>query len=288
MLLRSASTPIPNSWISQTKEPSPEPEFSRRISRTRIVSFPVSCSSSVSMGSSDDSNRRMKRTVSETDLRDLVVPKMRTSNKNNGMLNGISVDEEEEVNKEEAGFQWWRTESPGVEEECSMGGSGGKNCDGGRGGGGGCSSGGDKEWGYGDSNNGNDSTDLYYQKMIEANPGNSLMLSNYAGFLKEVREDFVKAEEYCGRAILANPNDGNVLSMYAELIWQTHKDGPRAQTYYDQAVKAAPDDCFVLASYARFLWDAEEEEGDENEVGENLSRGSEQSFFHGAPLVAAS
>lgn len=47
----------------------------------------------------------------------------------------------------------------------------------------------------------------------------------------------------------------------------------------------------MLASYARFLWDTEEEE--EEGVRENMSRGSELSYFHGAspmppPLAAAS
>ena len=35
-------------------------------------------------------------------------------------------------------------------------------------------------------NHGHESTDLYYQKMIEANPGNALLLGDYAKFLKEV------------------------------------------------------------------------------------------------------
>ncbi|XP_022755139.1 uncharacterized protein LOC111303273 [Durio zibethinus] len=254
MLLRRGSTPILNSWVPHLKKPSPEHEFSHQISRPRTVSR----SSSISVGSSDDSNRRKARALSETDPWNLVVPKMGAVRKNNGIMNGICV-EEEEVEKEEAGFQRWRTASLGVEEECGIGGSGGKIGGGGRGGG-------ENEWGC---------WDLYYQKMIEANPGNSLLLSNYARFLKEVRGDLVKAEEYCGRAILANPNDGNVLSMYAGLIWQTLKDGQRAESYFDQAVKAAPNDCFVLASYARFLWDSEEEEKEEAEVGENLIKGSE-------------
>ncbi|KAK8520438.1 hypothetical protein V6N13_031111 [Hibiscus sabdariffa] len=267
MLLRSASTPLLNSWIPHSKEASPEPDSSPMISRTRGVSFIVSCSS-------DDSSRRMTRAVSETDLRmtsSPVVPKMGKAKQNRGILNEIFVEEEEEAEKEETGFQWRRTASLAVEEECGIGG-----------GDGGGSDTGDNEWSSWDSNNGNDGTNLYYQKMIEANPGNSLLLSNYARFLKEVRQDFVKAEEYCGRAILANPNDGNVLSMYADLIWETHKDSSRAETYFDQAVKAAPDDCYVLASYARFLWDAEEEE---EEGVENLSKESEQSFIHGVPSM---
>ncbi|KAK8551200.1 hypothetical protein V6N13_119682 [Hibiscus sabdariffa] len=105
-----------------------------------------------------------------------------------------------------------------------------------------------------------DSTDVYYQKMIEANPGNPLLLGNYAKFLKEIRGDIGEAEEYCGRAILANPNDGSILCLYAELIWENQKDAHRAESYFDQAVKTSPDDCFVLASYARFLWDVKEEE----------------------------
>ncbi|KAL4325537.1 hypothetical protein GQ457_11G017690 [Hibiscus cannabinus] len=278
MLLRSASTPLLNSWIPHSKEASPEPDSSPMISRTRGVLFRVSCSSTVSVGSSDDSSRRMTRAVSEADLRmtgSPVVPKMGKAKQNRGILNEIFVEEEEEAEKEETGFQWRRTASLAVEEECGIGG-----------GDGGGSDTGDNDWSSWDSNNGNDGTNLYYQKMIEANPGNSLLLSNYARFLKEVRQDFVKAEEYCGRAILANPNDGNVLSMYADLIWETHKDSSRAETYFDQAVKAAPNDCYVLASYARFLWDAEEEEDEEEEQGVgNLSKESEQSFIHGVPSM---
>lgn len=44
---------------------------------------------------------------------------------------------------------------------------------------------------------------------------------------------------------------------------------------------------FVLASYARFLWDAEEEDDEEEKAGEKFSNGSDQSFFHGAPPLAA-
>lgn len=108
--------------------------------------------------------------------------------------------------------------------------------------------------------NSKSSTDMYYQSMLEANPGNPLLLSNYAKFLHEVQHDMGKAEEYYGRAILASPGDAEVLSLYAKFTWETQNDGVRAESYFDRAVKAAPDDCYVISSYAHFLWNSEEEE----------------------------
>ncbi|KAI9107385.1 hypothetical protein K1719_021422 [Acacia pycnantha] len=131
-------------------------------------------------------------------------------------------------------------------------------------------------------NHGRDNTNAYYQKMIEANPDNALLLGNYARFLKEVYGDYPKAEEYLERAILANPGDGNVLSLYADLIWQTQKNADRAEGYFDQAVQSSPNDCYVLASYAKFLWDAEEDEEDkESEKKSDQSHAYQLDPFHG-------
>lgn len=68
------------------------------------------------------------------------------------------------------------------------GGSSGICNGGGEGAGGGGSDGGDGGFGFFENNKnpGSDSTDAYYRKMIEANPGNALLLGNYARFLKEV------------------------------------------------------------------------------------------------------
>lgn len=62
---------------------------------------------------------------------------------------------------------------------------GGGTCGGGGGGGGRGSDGGDGGYDFG---RGCDGTDAYYRKMIEANPGNGLLLGNYAKFLKEVKK----------------------------------------------------------------------------------------------------
>lgn len=107
------------------------------------------------------------------------------------------------------------------------------------------------------------STDVYYQKMLESNPGDPLLLSNYAKFLHEVQYDMDKAEEYYGRAVLASPGDGEILSLYARFIWEIRRDIARAKKYFERAVELASEDCYVVASYAHFLWNSEEEE-DEN------------------------
>ncbi|GLJ49024.1 hypothetical protein SUGI_1034200 [Cryptomeria japonica] len=104
-------------------------------------------------------------------------------------------------------------------------------------------------------------TDIYYEEMLEANPGNALLLRNYAKFLHEVKRDIDKAEKFYARAVLASPADGEVLSLYAELVWEAHKDVDTAEAYFKQAVQAAPHDCYVIASYANFLWNLEESDG---------------------------
>ncbi|XP_042001328.1 uncharacterized protein LOC121791205 [Salvia splendens] len=76
--------------------------------------------------------------------------------------------------------------------------------------------------------------------MIDANPGNPLFLANYANYLKKVKADFTKAEQFYERATLANPADGNVLSHYADLLWQTHGDSARAEAYLIKLSKPTP------------------------------------------------
>ncbi|CAM6120358.1 unnamed protein product [Calypogeia fissa] len=131
-------------------------------------------------------------------------------------------------------------------------GGGGRRVSGGRGGG---SGGG----GYGDSPQG---MEAQYQRMLEADPGHPLLLSNYAQFLHEVKRDPLKAEPYYERAILANPGDGEVLGRYAKLIWEVYKDEDRAGGYFEQALQACPDDCHLNAAYASFLWSSEVDDED--------------------------
>lgn len=151
---------------------------------------------------------KMTRALSETDLRELSVPKKKPFNQ---LLGGLSVEDEEESKAEKGFSDYSRTASFGcglfsfseLEEECEVGlkddamvgllvggaiGAGGGRSSGG---GGGSDAGGDERSGFWDSNHGNDGVDMYYQTMIEANPGNPLLLSNYAKYLKEVCDIFI-------------------------------------------------------------------------------------------------
>ncbi|CAN0838619.1 hypothetical protein LINGRAHAP2_LOCUS2252 [Linum grandiflorum] len=274
MLLRSSSTPILKSWIPHSKDPqpSPEPEFPRQIRRTQSISLSASSSSSHNSPSSFsphvDSLRKMTRALSEADLRE---PKRKSPN--GLLLNSVSIEEKDEEEEDLAswgcGF-FLGSNGLGESYNAAIGLSTLLVGDGASGGGGKIGTGGDWSSEFWDSNY---RTEAYYEKMIEANPGNSLLLMNYAKFLKEIRGDLVKAEEYCGRAILANPSNGDVLSMYADLLGRS----------------------YVLASYASFLWDSDEEEEEEEEEDgiQEMNKLSLPNFFHGVPppyppLAAAS
>ncbi|GAV87061.1 hypothetical protein CFOL_v3_30487 [Cephalotus follicularis] len=295
MLLRSSSTPILNSWLPHSSDSSPEPNFHFLHRRTRSTSFhslsfideqtKVTPQALLSDTNIQKDSPKLKRNVQaippcthfikiqplkENDLdEDEEEP-----NSIERLLSSSGLGEKEVENDEGSVV----VKSTSVVHTLVVGGGDGGDvgCDGGGGGS-----------GFFESNNRGrrDSTDAYYQMMIEANPGNALLLGNYAKFLKEVIGDFAKAEEYCGRSILANPSDGKTLSLYADIVWQSQKDAGRAEGYFEKAVKTAPDDCYVLASYARFLWDTEEGV-DENEEDQNKNEHdyvSPPSFFHGAP-----
>ncbi|XWS13928.1 hypothetical protein CRYUN_Cryun36dG0080800 [Craigia yunnanensis] len=102
----------------------------------------------------------------------------------------------------------------------------------------------------------------YYRRMVQENPCNPLVLSNYARFLHQFKGDLEGAEEYYSQAIQADPGDGETMSQYAKLVWDLHHDHDKASHYFERAVGATPGDSHVLAAYACFLWETEEDEDD--------------------------
>lgn len=155
-----------------------------------------------------------------------------------------------------------------METSTDMGGGGGNSTPKGT------STGGEGD-GYG---GGFENIEEHYQRALEENPANSLVLGNYAQFLYETKRDYHKAEEYYGRAILAQPDDGEVLAQYAKLIWELHGDEERASVYFERAIQAAPADSYVHAAYASFLWSTD---GDDDEKEQEHSSFSFASSGYG-------
>lgn len=138
----------------------------------------------------------------------------------------------------------------------------------------GTSTGGDSGSGGDGYGGGSENIEEHYQRTLEENPTNSLILANYAQFLSQTKRDHHKAEKYYERAILAQPDDGKVLAQYAKLVWELHGDEERASVYFEQAVQAAPTDSHVHAAYASFLWNTDGEEDEIEQEDSSFSFGS--------------
>jgi hypothetical protein len=210
MLLRSFSAPILNSWLPQyCQDSSPEAEPVLQLSRTRSVCL----TTSFHPHPPDESTKKATQALSEADF--LTPPKPKKTNpislshKKQPKITVKEEEEEEELkpNSELSSSSIRRLfSSSGLGErvvddegyavgknDCVLqtlvggGGTGsiGGGC-GGRGSDGGDGSDNGGSGSFEGNNHGRDNTDTYYQKMIEANPGNALFLGNYAKFLKEV------------------------------------------------------------------------------------------------------
>ncbi|XP_075474806.1 uncharacterized protein LOC142505626 [Primulina tabacum] len=150
MLLRSYSSTVLNSWLPQKLKS--EPEFSVRvIPKSRSLH-----SIKMSSVSFDDRSKKMAGIASETDLKEIESSRPINSDSYSNLHGFLSITDDE--------------------EEDYVGGGGGRRlCGGGSGGS-----------GFRDSNGGSESMEIYYQEIIAADPGNSMILSNYARFLKEI------------------------------------------------------------------------------------------------------
>ena len=218
LTLRSSSTPTLKSWLPHSKESSsPQSEQVLQLQRTRSVSLITASSSFHSL--TDVSTKKLTQASLESDF--LTPPKPKKKNpishnlKKQPKLTVKETDEMEQelkadsISSSSSSIQRLFSSSglgeSVLDDEGSptgkkdsilqtlvvgggVGSNGGRICGGGGGRGSDGGDGGDVGGsGFFESNNhGSDSTDAYYQNMIEANLGNALLLGNYAKFLKEV------------------------------------------------------------------------------------------------------
>ncbi|XP_020114465.1 uncharacterized protein LOC109728458 isoform X1 [Ananas comosus] len=97
-------------------------------------------------------------------------------------------------------------------------------------------------------------TELLYQQALSEDPGNPLLLCNFAQFLYLVLRDHDRSEYYFKRAVGIEPVDAESLSQYARFLWLARKDLGTAEENYLQAISVDPGNCYHTANYAHFLW----------------------------------
>nr|CAB3465082.1 unnamed protein product [Digitaria exilis] len=97
-------------------------------------------------------------------------------------------------------------------------------------------------------------TQQRYEQAVADEPGNSLILANFAQFLYLVQNDHDRAEHYFERAVRAEPSDAEALSRYATFLWKARDDLAGAEDAYQEAIAADPGNAHHAAAYANFLW----------------------------------
>ncbi|XP_047045782.1 uncharacterized protein LOC124650282 [Lolium rigidum] len=97
-------------------------------------------------------------------------------------------------------------------------------------------------------------TEQWYELAVAEEPGNSLILANFAQFLYLTRNDHKRAEHYFERAVRADPADAEALSRYATFLWKARDDVAAAEETYQEAIAADPGNAHYAAAYAHFLW----------------------------------
>ncbi|KAH7282533.1 hypothetical protein KP509_35G034900 [Ceratopteris richardii] len=104
-----------------------------------------------------------------------------------------------------------------------------------------------------------DRTDLTYQEEIRMDPGNPLLLANYAQFLHLVRHHNARAESFFRRALAAAPDgaDADVMAKFANFLWIAKGDLAEAERTFQAAAEAEPTNAYHAGSYANFLWSSE-------------------------------
>lgn len=222
MLLRSSSAPISNSWLPHSKDSSssPEREPLLHLPRTKSISLTCSFHSSSPSSPTHDPSKKPFQVQHISKSKSLPRPKRKSPTSKIKAKEPENDEEKDEKGKLKNDVESSTTierlfSSSGLGERVmseegrcvekkdqvlqtlvvggGVGSNGGRICGGGgggrgSGGGDGGDGGGGSGFSEGNNNRGSDSTDAYYQKMIEANPGNGLLLGNYAKFLKEVKK----------------------------------------------------------------------------------------------------
>jgi len=189
MLLRSSSAPILTSLVLYSRDSSPEPEHIFHLPKTTsslslsqiLVEISPKRKNRVPLVNSVHKNQQSIKIKERDEVKN---PQQNTSIQE--LFSSLDLDKGVMDHEESCGGKKDSTLQTSVMGS-GMGSDGGWICGGCNGSGRGSNGGHGRGWNFHEGNGGGrDSTDAYYQNMIEANPGDALLLGNYAKFLKEV------------------------------------------------------------------------------------------------------
>ncbi len=100
-----------------------------------------------------------------------------------------------------------------------------------------------------------DKAEELYKIALEIEPENTVILSNYATYLKDIRKDYDKAEELYKKAIEIDTEDVSIIGKYANFLDVIRKDYGKAEELYRKAIEIDPENFINFGNYATFLKD---------------------------------
>jgi len=98
-----------------------------------------------------------------------------------------------------------------------------------------------------------DQKQAIYEKALKESPESAPLLSTYAIFLSDQRNNYDAAEAMFARAVKADRNDVDTLANYATFLTKERKNYDAAEAMFKQALDIDPDDPNILVKYAIFL-----------------------------------
>jgi len=98
-----------------------------------------------------------------------------------------------------------------------------------------------------------DAAAALYARALEAHPDRVGTLGNYANFLRNVREDYDAAESLYRRVLEIDPHRSSTLGNYALLLAEDRRDYDAAEALYKRALQEDPNHANHLCNYANFL-----------------------------------
>lgn len=111
--------------------------------------------------------------------------------------------------------------------------------------------------------NSKDSAFVYYEKSLEANPKNSMVMNNYAYYLSLEKKDLKKAENMSAKTVEQEPKNSTYLDTYA---WILYQEGlySLAKFYIERAIDNLSkdvDSAVIYEHYGDILWMSGKEDG---------------------------